>query len=425
MATQNRIAHTVNGTLGIRSRRTGRVYTPNEIAQGAARQHIREGDAYTGDTKSPAGSGLRSERLDVAIERTRLGNSLAEYDSMRSSRDADIRARAGAFDRQSNEVRAFDRALRVQGAETRDLSTAATGGYLIPASMEPGVLFGARFASAFGGLRLWKSVNRVTGRPSGSPATYPMIVGDVAQNSVAIADNTQRTLNDPTFTSVAFPQCPGQVMELFRVGRGLVEDSNVSIFDVVSQAASQRAARFIDSLAVTNLAAAATLNLTTASAGTVTYPDVVNWISKLADSALQGSPTSVIVVSPTTLKALRLMVDTNLRPIMGEGSYTTVQDDMAERFTGGDAEFSKTIRCPTLLGLPVVTSNALATFAGGNVVGIAGDLDQAGVLRWVECSVMPLFERYSDYGQIGYVFYLRADVQAASTAAFSTLTVHA
>jgi HK97 family phage major capsid protein len=404
------------------------VYSADEVRQGIARDDIRRGNDYSGDTNAPSGSGLRSERIDVALERTRIGNSLADYDALNASRSAAARDAAEGYDKHSREVRAFNRYLRVQGAETRDLSTASnSGGYLIPFAMQPEILFGVRYASAFlGSLRLWESTNPVTGRAFGGKAYYPMITSDADNgvSSAAIGDNTQVGNNDPVLSQIAFPQAPAQSLELFRISRMLLEDSAVDILSLVTNAAAQRMARFADSLAVTNLLAAATLNQTTASSATVVYSDVVNWLEKLSDISIMGSPTSCIVVSPSTLAKFRLMADSSLRPIMGTGFFTVTQDNDAERF-GGDAQYSRTVRVPTLLGTPVLTSNALAAFAGGAVVGIAGDLQQAGIFRFVEASVQPLFERYGDFGQVAYLGYYRCDVQAADANAFATLTIHA
>jgi predicted phage gp36 major capsid-like protein len=412
-------------TVTQRSRRTGRVYTLAEIAQGVARQNDREGIRYTGDTHSPTGSGLRSERFDVAYEHARLGGSLADYDSMRNSRDAAVRAQADSFDKSAREVRAFSRLLRVPDAESRDLSTAVSGGYLIPKSMEPGVLFAVRYASFIGQLRLWKSVNPVTGQPHGGAASYPMLVGDVANKSISIGDDTLATPNDFVFSQVSFPQAPGQVLELGRYSRALVADTNVPILDIVTEAVAQRVARFADGLAVTNLLAAATLNQTTATSGVVVYADIVNWVERLSDISLMGSPTSCIVVSPSTLAKFRLMVDGNGRPLTDVGSITvTTPDSVASDLFGGDEQNARTIRVPTILGLPILTSANLPAFAAGAVVGFVGDMNQAGVLRFVSCAVQPLLERYSDFGEIAYLGYARCDVQAADLSSYATLTVH-
>ncbi len=323
------------------------------------------------------------------------------------------------------EAREFDRYLRTPDYESRDLGTGTGPGYLIPPSLMPGILFGVRYASAFlANLRLWNSVNPVTGAPYGGAATYPVIAGDISSLAQDYNDLTQASFNDPTLTRVTFAQAPEQILELFKLSLQLMEDSNVPVADLLRNAIAQRVSRTMDALAVTNLLAAATLNLTTATSATVVYADIVNWIEKLADLSLMGSPTSVIVVSPTTLAKLRLMADTNLRPIIDTDDFTVSQDNAAAMF-GGDDSYSRTIRVNTLMGIPCLTSNALPAFAAGSIVGIAGDLQQAGIYRHVEMSVQPLFERYADSLAVGYLGFYRGDIQVSNANAFATLTIHA
>jgi HK97 family phage major capsid protein len=304
--------------------------------------------------------------------------------------------------------------------EHRDLGTAsgAAGGYLIPAQYLPEVLFGVRASSGLlSRVHTWTPT-------SGAPATYPMLLSEPLTNAATVAENTQRLDSaDLAFTRVVFPQVQEWGMPgLLRASRGLVQDSEASGVDftnLVHEAVAWRLSRAMDAYAVASLTAGATQ--TVVSGAPLVYTNLVSLISSV-DPALQSGNDCALVVSPNGLKAIRNLTD-GARPIVLDQPFVA-QVNSASAFGGTE---TRTYFVPTILGVPVVTSRALADPAntGSATCAIFGAFSRAWVMRFVDCTVQTLNETFADYGDIGWTGFARADGAVADPSAFAILNNHA
>ena len=326
-------------------------------------------------------------------------------------------ARDGIDTTWTPQMRAWSDYIRT-AREGRDLSASgATGSYLVP----PGgfladVLFGIRYSTSIASrCRLWES-------PHGNPATFPTLTAEPSTNAVQIGENTGMTdTNDPTFGRVVFGQTPIYVMPgLLRVGRSLIADAAVDIEGLVTEAFAWRISRQLDADFLATALAGVSQTSTTAANTGVTYADIVNWAYSL-DLSARGSDSAAIVVSPATAKAFAALADTAGRPLLVSANYKVVSDN-ATQF---GSQQSRTVKVPTILGVPVVENRNLASIAAGATVGVFAAWDRAFVMRFVEASVMRLSERWADYGQVGFNGWARIDGQVADANSAVRLVIHA
>jgi HK97 family phage major capsid protein len=306
------------------------------------------------------------------------------------------------------------------GREARDMGvgTGAGGGYTVAPSFLAQVLFGLAYTSGIlARIRTWDS-------PNGAPATLPTVL-DTAGVAVAQTENTLISETDSTIGRVVFGTTPNIVTGLMRAGIGLVADLRAVRVDFDAMLANQWAfklARYLDSLAVTALLAGLTTTFTTAGAGALVYNDLIELIFS-TNLAARGSPSSALVVSPTTAKAILEMKDSQNRPLVLNQNYEIAVEDNSI----GGGTITRNVSVPTIAGFPVLESVAFATFAAGNNVGVFADFNQAAILRMPvgAMSIQKLNERYADYGEVGWLGFARADVQVADPLAGAILKIHA
>jgi HK97 family phage major capsid protein len=305
------------------------------------------------------------------------------------------------------------------GRESRDLSAgAATGQYLVPqGAFLADVLFGIRFSSSIAGrCRVWDS-------PHGYPATVPTLLTEPSTNASQIAEDTQSLdTADPSFGRVVFGETPIYNMPgLVRVSRNLVADAQVDIESMLTEAVAWRVSRQLDADFLTTALAGTTQTSTAASQTALVYQDIVNLIYSL-DLSARGSQSAALIVSPATAKALASFQDSSLRPLLVDSTYTVVSEN-ADQF---GSKQSRQVRVKTIEGVPVLEARSLpATLTAGATVGIFASWENAFLMRFVDCGITPLFERFADFGQIAWNGWIRIDGQVADANTAVKLVMHA
>jgi HK97 family phage major capsid protein len=361
------------------------------------------------------GSGLRGG-LTTAARVAMDGNvrTLQEYD--RAQRD---RERA-SHDASGREF-AYRQYLRA-GIESRDLSEGATpGSYLVPPALMGDLIFGVQyFSGILGRARLWHSVTP-GGSPFGGAAQFPSIAGDVSNNVGAIGENTQNSIFVPSFSTVTFGNTPLWIAgNLARIGRALMQDAQTDVASMVNELFAQRIARALDANFAANMLANATNVTTTATNAAISLADLVSLFSTL-DAAAFGAENAALVCSTATRWYLQTkLVDSQSRPIMSE-SVVTLTSESSELYGGS---MTRTLKVPTLFGLPVVTSPALSNIGASNNVAILANFGNAFVFRFVEASVQRLVERFADSAETGFNGWFRADGVIADQAELAVLKMH-
>jgi HK97 family phage major capsid protein len=333
-----------------------------------------------------------------------------------------VRAAHGIHPEWDSRQVAYEAYLR-SGTESRDLyASTTTGAYLVAPGFMPDVLRGLTFANALlSRARIWIS-------DTGAPASFPLAGADTALSGAKIGEGTQVTESDIAFTQASFPSCPLWVLAgpngLMRVGRALLQDEKVNLPALISDVMSARLARGLDSTFMATLLAGGFGVSTTVSPTAVTFADIAAWVNSI-DAVYRYSPGAAMIVSPSTAAIIRAMSDTGGRPLTLDTPYVSVPFDNS--IAGGTDRDAQGLRFPSLLNMPILESAAVPNIGAGNIIGIAGDFSRAFVARFPadSFSVLRLQERYSDFNQIGFIGYSRADGVCGLTAAAQILKCHA
>lgn len=377
-------------------------------------REIRAGGIYR---RGPIGSSGLRQNIPSVQHRAEYNHAVAtleEYDQ----RQRDLEFAGANVTRSEMAWRTY---LRTGVAESRDLSAGALTGYLVPRDIEGELIWGAQYFSAvLQRARLWKSVGP-DGRAFGGPAQLPSVAADVSVTASQIAENTQRGETDLSFGMVSFSNAPTYTGGLMRFGRALMQDSAQDVSAMVVNALAERLGRQLDLDFCATILAGASNVVTTATNAAIVVADISALAQKL-DGAHFGAENTALIVSPKTRWYLQTqLVDSSLRPLMGQGEFVlTTEDTTAE---GGSR--TRTVSVPKLFGIPVVTSPALSDIGASANVAILANLNAAFVWRYVEASVIRLTERYADYGQIGFDGYARQDgAIAVNAGALAVLKMH-
>jgi HK97 family phage major capsid protein len=328
---------------------------------------------------------------------------------------------------------AFDRFLRT-GQESRSFMTeAGSGAGLVSPSFDSQVLFALKYSNAIiSRARVWDSVD-------GSAGTTPAIFADTSINALETAEGAAIASAAATFNSLTWPEAPLVTANgLFRVARALLQDaavagsygqgSGIDINALLVEAFAAKLSRWADAKFTPRLVAGAAANtVTTATNAALGYQDLVNGVYAL-DLSHRGN--AVIIVSPATAKSLAALVDSSGRPLLLECDYVVEQD--GNQFFGGSIHTAKAM---SVLGCPVLESNAMANIGSAANVAVVADLEKAFVIRRVAqatpsgigagfATVQRLVERYAEIGQVAFNCWCRIDGLFADPAAAALIVNH-
>jgi HK97 family phage major capsid protein len=303
--------------------------------------------------------------------------------------------------------------------EHRDMGQAsgAAGGYLVAPTFFDQLLYGVRFAGAFGSAHIWRS-------PNGAPATFPVLI-DTSTSAAVIGEDTQATEGDFVLAQRSFGSAPQvSANNLLRVSIALAKDSAYDVEAMVKAAWAARMGRYADAASVACILAGTSIGYFNQASLSMGYDQIMQVFAKLDQFDLGNA---VFVCHPTLIAAISRLTDSAGRPLAVPGTYT-IHSDTTESNWGGVQE--RTLNVPTIgPGVPLLASNALAPVAvsGGGICAVLGNMDRGLVWRVVESSttVDVLLERYSDFGQRGYRGDTRFDCVLGDTNALVTVSNHA
>jgi HK97 family phage major capsid protein len=351
-------------------------------------------------------------------------------------RDAPAAAeqRDKAFDQYLRYKLSLDDLKRDAYAEHRAFigeASIGVGGALVP----PGFL--AKLTQTlkwFGGVR---AVANVITTDSGYSLVWP-VNDDTGNPAVIIGENTQVADLALTFTqktSTAVMWTTGAI----RVGRAVLQDSAFDLDSVIADRAGKRIGRgqntaFTTGTGITSGLAGVTTGATNASSsllalaqGGATQVSVVGNLLPLinsVDPAYRQSGRCVFMMNSTSLQQAQGLLDGNGRPVfVPAGSYGSIANTAAAKNLDYGAGVD------TLLGFPIIINNDLPSSAttGAAKTVIFGDFQSGYIIRDVanSFSLMRLEERYADFGQVGYIGYVRGDGVLDDAAALRALADHA
>lgn len=289
-------------------------------------------------------------------------------------------------------------AMGIQNAQT---ITGSGGGYLIPQGFSNELEEALKW---FGGIL---GVVDTFDTETGAPLPWPT-ENDTANKGRMLAINTQLTTTDLVFGQVVFNAFTG-TSDIVLVPIQLMQDSYFDMDSHVARKLGERLGRLLNFQCTMGTgggtapngiqpAVVAAGNTTQGAVGTTTsvgYKDLVA-VYHLVDPAYRDRPTAGFMFSDSTLKAIRLLVDTAGRPLWQPGLGA-----------GFGAGFP-----PTILDKPYHVNNDMPAMAASAYSILFGDLSKYKVRRVAGgVTTMRLTERYADYLQVGFLGFMRFDGQ--------------
>jgi len=279
--------------------------------------------------------------------------------------------------------------LQTGQVETRDLTTAALGGVVVPVGFAPQVIEAKK---SYG--QILELVNTLT-TDHGGP--IKLVQDDDTANSLAaVTVGTDAVETDPALTGLTL-QVDNLTTGVVRIDRGLLSDSGFDVDAFIRDKFLKRAYRGMSNLIVAgnagniqSLATAYAAGFTGAAALKVTYPDFAAALAML-DPAYQEN--AVWAMNNSTLGSVVGMVDNNLRPL-----FIPYNDGASGGFVG------------TILNRPVKLVTQLPNQAAGSKSILFGDFKAAYTFRTQTpgLSIFRMDERYLPGFEVGFVGFLRA-----------------
>lgn len=321
-------------------------------------------------------------------------------------------------DRASEYRAAFDTFLR-RGAseltseqrqlirEMRAMSTGndAAGGYTVPTEFRQRIVEAMK---AFGGLA---AVCQILDTDAGNPIDWVTSDGTTEEGEL-LAENAESTEGEPTF-GVAQLGAKKLGSKIIRVSNELLADNFVDIETFLVNRIAMRLFRGEAKLLVNGtgtgtpvqpkgLKASVILSQAAAANTGITYTDIINLKHKV-DPAYRAASMAKFGFNDTTLKAMKLMVDSQGRPL-----WLPAIAGVAPSVIDGDEYF---------------IDQAIDGFGAGKVPMYYGDF-KAFILRRVKAmAIKRLVERYAEFDQTGFLAFHRFDCVLEDTSAISKLTM--
>jgi len=317
--------------------------------------------------------------------------------------------------------RAFESYLRT-GQANQDIAelqtraqgvgTSAGGGYTVPPGFRQKLV---EVMVAFGGFA--ENVDTFS-TSDGNPIEYPSLddtsnSGDITAESAVVADGADLVFGTVRLGAYKYTSAGAGSGLPLRVPVELLQDSAFDIAGLVSRAMGTRIARKQATHWVTGtgvgqpkgiVASSLTADRDLDTADTPDYEDLVD-TQDLLDAAYE--PNAKWLMKKNTWSQLRLIVDTNGRPIIQDS--TTGISGVPDR---------------RLLGAPVIIDEAMPTLSSaGDTFAIAyGDFREAYVIRRV-ADLTVVVNPYSraEYGEVEYTAWQRADGNIQNRSAYVIL----
>jgi HK97 family phage major capsid protein len=338
-------------------------------------------------------------RIDAAIEREQ---KLLDLNAEKHFRDL------GGHERKPDqtEVRKIYNKLLRQGERalsadewgkvrnTMSTTTGSEGGFTVQTEVAKTLVEALK---DFGGVRL---VSQLITTEQGNPMNFPTTDG-TAEEGELVAENVSATDQDATFGTVSL-NVYKYSSKVITVPIELLQDSSVDIEGLVNRRITERVGRITNRHFTVGTGTAQPNGVVTASTAgkigavsatpVITYNDLVE-LQESVDEAYQKLGRGTFMMSQQARRDIRLIKDTNGRPIFNPGYEVGVP--------GGAPDM--------LLGAPLVINNQMAVPAPGAKSILFGDF-QYYIIR--DAMQIQLF-RFADSpyikkGQIGFLAWMRS-----------------
>lgn len=279
-----------------------------------------------------------------------------------------------------------------------------SGGFTVPVTLANRIV---EIMKAYGGIRRYATVMNTT---AGEVINFPTN-DDTGNSGELVAEHAQVTEGDFTFgqKSLGAYKYSSKVV---RVSIELLQDSAFALDSFITLKFGQRLGRITGQHYATGtgteqptgLMRASNVGYTAASATIITYSDLLN-LKHSVDPAYRETGNCRWVFNDKTLLMLKEMVDSNGRPLW----KPSLSDD-SPAFVDGD---------------PYVVDQGVAVVKAGAVVAAYGDLSEFVIRDVMGFTMHRLTEKYIDYGQIGFLAFMRSDSNLMDSEAVKTMKMAA
>jgi HK97 family phage major capsid protein len=363
-----------------------------------------------GETRGETPPQWRSRETEDPDTRGARGEQRDERDEYRAAYDDFLRHGTEGMSKRNAEVLDSGR-QSFSTPETRALgeSTGSAGGFLVPTTLGDRIYSAAKLYSGLWNCGMTTFLNTQTGNPMTLPYN-----DDTANAGALVSENSDVSAG----TDFVFSQVPVNAYtytsKIVKVSWQLLQDADFDLEQWLTGALGTRVGRAIGPHMIsgtgtgqpkgimTSITAGVTGAAGTGAAGSITYGSIVNLYASV-DPAYVVPGKAAWVTSPAGLAMLRNVVDGQQRPL--------IQPDLQVGTDGSRAPFS-------LLGYPIVLDPNVPTPAVNAKSLFFGSLADAYVIRRVrDVFVMRLNERYADFGQVGFICYVRMDGEVLTQSA--------
>lgn len=319
----------------------------------------------------------------------------------------------GLIDRQRNSVYSPSDLAADMPFEVRDQSlSGSAGGYTVPQGFSQEL---QKYIALYGGVR---PVARNFPTPAGNEIPWPT-VDDTSNTGELLAENTAAAGQDVAFGVVTLKAFKFS-SKLVKVSKELLQDSYFPVGDILRDLFVDRLGRITNSYFTTGsgtgqpqgIVTGASVGVTAAAGqtSTIIYDNLVD-LEHSIDPLYR--PSAKWMFNDSTLKSLKKLKDSQGRPLwMGYA----------------EAGFGQQVAQPTILGYSYQINQDMANIgtSGSPVAGnksiLFGDFNRYIVRDVLAMELIRLEERYAEYGQVGFLMFMRADGRSLNSAAIKYFT---
>ena len=350
---------------------------------------------------------LRENDQSFVEERARSGNHGAQPQPELTGADAEQRSAFDAFLRRGTEPLTAEQRSAVFAMRAQATNPNEAGGFTVPTTLQARVI---ESLNTYGGIA---AVCQLLNTDNGAPIAWAVSNGGEEEGEL-IGENKQANEKDVEFGMGTLGSYTIS-SKIIRVSEQLLQDSGIDMEAFLAGRISKRCGRTRNRLIVQGTGAAETpeapaqpkgleasvgQGAMTASANKFTWQEVNSLIHSV-DPAYRAAPKFRLAFNDKTAQALEEMVDGNNRPLW---------------LPGIDSD-----RPATILKQQYVIDQAIADIAAGKKFMFAGDFNEL-ILRAVRSLTLKrLVERYAEYGQVGFLAFLRFGIVLQDTAAIKAL----
>ena len=304
----------------------------------------------------------------------------------------------------TEQQRSILRSKSVTDKRAQGVMPGTSGGFTVPVTLANRIV---DVMKAYGGIRRYATVMNTT---AGEVINFPTN-DDTGNTGELVAEHAQVTEADFTFGQKPLGAYKYS-SKVVRVSIELLQDSAFALDSFITLKFGQRLGRITaqhyatgtGTEQPTGLISASKVGYTAGSPTVITYSDLLN-LKHSVDPAYRQMGNCRWVFNDKTLLMLKEMLDANGRPL-----WKPSLSDSSPAFVDGD---------------PYVIDQGVSVAKAGTVAAAYGDLSEFVIRDVMGFTMHRLIEKYIDYGQIGFLAFMRSDSNLMDSEAVKTMKMGA